>query len=57
MALGRAGDLTSLAGGAGGGSDGEKAAVNSSSGSQGSFRVILVTEDGWDDGFSMVPLL
>lgn len=57
VALGRAGDLKSLAGGAGEGSDGERAAVNSSSGSQGSFRVVLVTEDGWDDGFSMVPLL
>lgn len=58
MAWAGQGPLRFLAGEEGGGNDGEKAAVNSSSGSQGSFRVILVThvEDGWNDGISMAPL-
>lgn len=60
MALGVQGPLGFLAGGAGGGNDGEKAAVNSSSGSQGFFGLILVTpcrEVGRDGGISTAPPL
>lgn len=51
------GPLGFLAGGAGGGDDGEKAAMNRSSASPGFFGLILVThvEAGWDEGISTAP--